>query len=84
MAKHLKELTYSLKNNERAIFLLVNKYRVTEIISFINDYEYNNIKKIIYDSINFGLKIWNLQLNFSPNEVSIHKLVEITIYMINN
>ena len=36
------------------------------------------MKKIITDSINSGVEIWNLELNFTPEGVSIHELKETT------
>ena len=77
-AKHMKELALSLKNEERAILLIVNQYRVTENKPFKNDLHFKKIKKIVKDSIDSGVEIWNLELNFSPEGVSIHELKETT------
>ena len=77
-AKHMEELAASLKKEERAILLIVNQYRVTESKSFKNEPYFKKMKKTIKDTINKGIEIWNLELNFSPEGVSIHKLRETT------
>ena len=77
-AKHMKELAQSLKKEERAILLIVNQYRITENKPFEKSTNYKKMKKIITDSINSGVEIWNLELNFTPEGVSIHELKETT------
>ena len=77
-SKHIKELAESLKKEERAILLIVNQYRVTEKKEFQNDTYFKKVKKVIKDSIKKGIEIWNLELNFTPEGVSIHKLEETT------
>ena len=77
-AKHMKELAQSLKKEERAILLIVNQYRVTENKPYKNDLHFKKMKKVIIDSINSGVEIWNLELNFTPEGVSIHELKETT------
>jgi sugar fermentation stimulation protein A len=76
--KHIKELAESLKKEERAILLIVNQYRVTEKKEFQNDAYFKKVKKVIKDSIKKGIEIWNLELNFAPEGVSIHQLKETT------
>ncbi len=77
-AKHVKELAESLKKEERAILLIVSQYRVTENKPFHNDIHFKKMKNIIRDSIHKGIEIWNLELNFSPEGVSINELKETT------
>ena len=77
-AKHMEELAASLKKKERAILLIVNQYRVTESKTFKNDPYFKKMKKTIKDTINKGIEIWNLELNFGIEGVSIHKLKETT------
>ena len=77
-AKHVQELSESLKKEERAILLIVNQYRVTEEKSFQNETHFKKVKKVIKDSIKKGIEIWNLELNFTPEGVSVHKLKETT------
>ena len=78
LAKHMKDLAQSLKKEERAILLIVNQYRITENKPFEKSTNYKKMKKIITDSINSGVEIWNLELNFTPEGVSIHDLKETT------
>ena len=78
MAKHVKDLANSLQDEERAIVLIVNQYRCTENKSFHKDIHFKKMKKIVEDSINKGVEFWNLELNFTPEGVSIHKLKETT------
>ncbi len=78
LAKHMKDLAQSLKKEERAILLIVNQYRITENKPFEKSTNYKKMKKIITDSINSGVEIWNLELNFTPEGVSIHELKETT------
>ena len=77
-AKHVKELAESLKKEERAILLIINQYRVTENKPFHNDSHFKKMNKIIRDSIYKGIEIWNLELNFTPEGVSINELKETT------
>ena len=77
-AKHMEELASSLKKEERAILLIVNQYRVTESKSFKNEPYFKKMKKTIKDTINKGIEIWNLELNFGIDGVSIHNLKETT------
>ena len=78
MAKHVQDLAKSLKEEERAILLVVNQYRITENKPFYKSKNFKKMKKIITDSINAGVEFWNLELNFSPEGVSIHELKETT------
>ena len=78
MAKHVKDLANSLQDEERAIVLIVNQYRCTENKSSHKDIHFKKMKKIVEDSINKGVEFWNLELNFTPEGVSIHKLKETT------
>ena len=78
MAKHVQDLAKSLKEEERAILLVVNQYRITENKPFYKSKNFKKMKKIITDSINAGVEFWNLELNFSPEGVSIHQLKETT------
>ena len=78
MAKHIQDLAKSLKEEERAILLVVNQYRITENKPFYKSKNFKKMKKIITDSINAGVEFWNLELNFSPEGVSIHELKETT------
>ena len=77
-SKHIKELAESLKKEERAILLIVNQYQVTEKKEFQNDTYFKKVKKVIKDSIKKGIEIWNLELNFTPEGVSIYQLKETT------
>ena len=77
-AKHVQELAESLEDEERAILLIVNQYRCTENKSFQKDIHFKKMKKIVKDSINKGVEFWNLELNFTPEGVSVYKLKETT------
>ena len=77
-AKHVQELADSLEDEERAILLIVNQYRCTENKSFQKDIHFKKMKKIVKDSINKGVEFWNLELNFTPEGVSVYKLKETT------
>ena len=77
-SKHIKGLAESLKKEERAILLIVNQYRVTEKKEFQNDTYFKKVKKVIKDSIKKGIEIWNLELNFTLEGVSIYQLKETT------
>ena len=45
---------------------------------FQNDTYFKKVKKVIKDSIKKGIEIWNLELNFTPEGVSIYQLKETT------
>ena len=72
MEKILKQIPNLLAH------LIVNQYRVTENKPFHNDINFKKIKNIIRYSILKGIEIWNLELNFSQEGVSINELKETT------
>ena len=81
--KHIKELTEALKNDKKAIILFVNQYIPTEMKPHLKSTHYKQIKKIVKDSVKFGMEYWTLDLKFSFEGVEIHDLKESTEEAIN-
>ena len=81
--KHIKELTKALKDDEKAILLTVNQYIPTEIKPHLKSTHYNEIKKIMKKAIDSGIEVWNIDLKFTPEGVSLYDLKETTDETLN-
>ena len=76
--KHIQELTKALKDDEKAILLTVNQYIPTEIKPHLKSTHYDEIKKIMKKAIDSGIEVWNIDLKFTPEGVSLYDLKETT------
>ena len=78
LAKHVKELTEALDEEERAILLIVNQYIITEKKPFQKSTQFKKMQKIMKEAIDSGIEIWNLELKFTKDGVKVHELKETT------
>ena len=81
--KHIKELTQALKEDEKAILLLVNQYIPTEMKPHLISTHYKQIKKIIKEAVKYGFEVWTLDLKFTPEGVEFYDLKETTEEALN-
>ena len=81
--KHIKELTETLEEDEKAIILFVNQYIPSEMKPHLKSKNYKKIKKIVKDAVDNGVEFWTLNLKFSPEGVSLHDLKETTEEALN-
>ena len=73
MQKHVNELAGSLKEHERAIFLEVLQYKVTEPKERLHSTHYEEVKETIEDALTKGVEFYKIELDFKPDGVSLHK-----------
>ncbi len=71
MVKHIKELAESLKENERAIFLTVHQYEITERKTHVKSTNYEEVKSTFDAAIKAGLETWDLEMKFEADGVSL-------------
>jgi sugar fermentation stimulation protein homolog len=74
MVKHVNELAGSLSKHERAIFLQVFQYRITEKKERLHSTHYEEVSKVIKSAKNRGVEFWEVQMDFRPDGVSLHKV----------
>ena len=74
MQKHVNELAESLKDNERAIFLEVLQYRITEPKERLHSTHYEEVKKTVEDAYKKGVEFYKIELDFKPDKVSLYKI----------
>ena len=78
-----KELTNALKEDEKAILLIVNQYIPTEIKPHLKSTHYDRIKKIVKKAVDNGFEFWTLDLKFTPDGVELYDLKETTDEAVN-
>lgn len=71
MVKHLNELAGALKNHEKAVFLQVFQYRVTEKKERLRSTHYEEVSQTFKDASNAGVEFWEIQMDFRPEGVSL-------------
>ena len=74
MQKHVNELAESLKEKERAIFLEVLQYKVTEPKERLHSTHYEEVKATIEEALKKGVEFYKIELDFKPDGVSLHKV----------
>ena len=74
MLKHLKELTGSLKGHEKAVFLQVFQYRITEKKERLRSTHYNEVVQAFKNASRKGVKFWELQMNFRAEGVTLYSI----------
>ena len=79
MQKHVKELADSLKDNERAIFLEVLQYRITETKERLHSTHYEEVKRTVEDAYKKGVEFYRIELDFRPAGIRLHK-IEKTVF----
>ena len=74
MQKHVNELAESLKEHERAIFLEVLQYKVTQPKQRLHSTHYEEVKATVEEALTKGVEFYKIELDFKPDGVSIHKI----------
>lgn len=74
MVKHVKELAGSLKDHERAIFLQVFQYRITEKKERLHSTHYDEVSKVIQEALKSGVEFWEIQMDFRPEGVMLYSV----------
>ena len=78
MVKHLNELAGSLKDHEKAVFLQVYQYRITEKKKRLRSTHYEEVAQTFRDAAKAGVEFWELQMDFRPEGVSLFRLMRST------
>lgn len=73
MVKHVNELAGSLAEHERAIFLQVFQYRITERKERLRSTHYEEVSQTMQDAKKRGVAFWEVQMDFRPEGVSLVK-----------
>ena len=74
MVKHVNELAGSLSEHERAIFLQVYQYRITERKERLRSTHYEEVKHTMQDAKDRGVEFWEIQMDFRPEGVSLYSV----------
>ena len=74
MVKHVKELAGSLTEHERAIFLQVFQYRITERKERLRSTHYEEVSQAMQAAKKSSVEFWEVQMDFRPEGVSIYKV----------
>ena len=78
MVKHLRELAGSLKDHEKAVFLQVFQYRITEKKERLRSTHYEEVSQTFRDAAKAGVEFWEIQMDFRPEGVSLYRLMRST------
>ena len=74
MVKHVNELAGSLSEHERAIFLQVYQYRITERKERLRSTHYEEVSETIHRAAEQGVEFWEIQMDFRPEGVSLYSV----------
>ncbi|MDU7151486.1 MAG: DNA/RNA nuclease SfsA [Peptoniphilus grossensis] len=74
MVKHVNELAGSLAEHERAIFLQVFQYRITEQKERLRSTHYEEVFQTMQDAKERGVEFWEVRMDFRPERVSFYKV----------
>lgn len=72
MVKHLKELAGSLKNQEKAVFLQVFQYRITERKERLRSTHYEEVSQTFKEASEAGVEFWEVQMDFRLEGVTLY------------
>ena len=75
MVKHVNELAGSLKDHERAVFLQVFQYRITEKKERLRSTHYEEVSRTIREAAENGVEFWEVQMDFRPDGVTLHSVM---------
>lgn len=78
MVKHLNELAGSLKDHERAVFLQVFQYRITEKKDRLRSTHYAEVSQTFKEAAEAGVEFWELQMDFRPEGVTLYRVAKST------
>lgn len=75
MVKHLKELAGSLENHEKAVFLQVFQYRMTEKKERLRSIHYEEVAQTFKEASEAGVEFWEIQMDFRPEGVTLYSVM---------
>lgn len=75
MVKHLKELAGSLEDHEKAVFLQVFQYRMTEKKERLRSIHYEEVAQTFKEASEAGVEFWEIQMDFSPEGVTLYSVM---------
>ena len=78
MVKHVNELAGSLQEHERAVFLQVFQYRITERKERLRSTHYEEVSRTIREAAEKGVEFWEVQLDFRPEGVALYNVARST------
>lgn len=74
MVRHVKELAASLQSHERAVFLQVFQYRITQRKARLRSTHYEEVSQTIRQAAQQGVEFWEIQFDFRPEGVSLYQV----------
>ena len=74
MVKHLNELAGSLKDHEKAVFLQVFQYRITEKKERLRSTHYEEVSQTFKEAAEAGVEFWEVQMDFRPEGVTLYRV----------
>ena len=74
MVKHLRELAGSLKDHEKAVFLQVFQYRITERKARLRSTHYEEVSQTFREASEAGVEFWEIQMDFRPEGVTLYSV----------
>ena len=78
MVKHVNELAGSLQSHERAVFLQVYQYRITERKERLRSTRYEEVSRTIREAAEKGVEFWEVQMDFRPEGVALYNVTRST------
>ena len=78
MVKHVNELAGSLQEHERAVFLQVFQYRITERKERLRSTHYEEVSRTIREAAEKGVEFWEVQMDFRPEGVALYNVTRST------
>ena len=78
MVKHVNELAGSLQSHERAVFLQVYQYRITERKERLRSTHYEEVSRTIREAAEKGVEFWEIQMDFRPEGVKLFSVAKST------
>ena len=76
MVKHVNELAGSLQSHERAVFLQVYQYRITERKERLRSTHYEEVSRTIRQAAERGVEFWEVQMDFRPEGVTLYSVAK--------
>ena len=76
MVKHVNELAESLKEHERAVFLQVYQYCITERKERLRSTHFEEVSRTIREASEGGVEFWEVQMDFRPEGVAMHSVMK--------
>ena len=74
MVKHLRELAGSLKDHEKAVFLQVFQYRITERKARLRSTHYEEVSQTFREASEAGVEFWEIQMDYRPEGVTLYSV----------